>query len=318
MERRPFAAMAAHMLEGGYSPVPLRPGQKRPLFEEWDRLRTASLGLREIASIARSEPSAGLGVAGGYGGLTPIDIDVEDRDIQRAIWRALPRPSVAKRGRRGCTVFYWAPDGVAATKIKQPLGDRRYATLVEVLTTGQTVLPPTIHPETRQPFKWLTQRTLFNTRVYELPTITAGDIAAMRKALEPWAPAPTAAQITGVQLDAVEVGDRRMRALAVGLLDRVSMALAGVPVNHGRNNELFRAVCTVGKFVHHGVLARSEVESKLFSACQRNGLWQDKDCGPKGCRMTFESALRRSVNDKITLPEDSESWKKKRVFASAC
>lgn len=317
MGKRPFAAHAADLLRGGYSPVPLRPGEKRPLFEKWDHLRRSVLIPRELAELSRSAAPIGLGVAGGYGGLVPIDIDTDDEDIRRAVWRALPRPTVGKRGKRGCTAFFWSPETIPAIKVKQPLGDRRYQMLVEVLTTGQTVLPPTVHPDTAEPYKWLTQRTLFDTSVHELPLIFATDIERMRAALEPWAPLPKSEpiQFSAKELDAAKIHSRRTAALANGLLAKIAMTLARARPNSGRNNELFRASCTLGKWVHHGVLPKSQVAGALFDACRMNGLWTDKDCGPKGCLATFESGLRKSVGDKLSLPDDSDMWKRKQYVA---
>ena len=94
-----FARYAAHMLDGGYSPVPLVAGTKRPLFDNWDRLQSAALTPHEIEALCRKHP--GLGVAGGFEGLVPIDIDVDEPKIVRAILDALPPILVAKQGQKG-------------------------------------------------------------------------------------------------------------------------------------------------------------------------------------------------------------------------
>ena len=58
-----FAQFAALMLEGDYSPVPIKVGEKRPLFEKWDRLRSAALTPAEIEELCRNYPGLGLEVA---------------------------------------------------------------------------------------------------------------------------------------------------------------------------------------------------------------------------------------------------------------
>src|SRR5262245_39793852 len=75
-----FGLHAPRLLVGGYSPVPIEPGAKRPLaaIGDWSRLRTTPLTTEEIDAIAERWPNAGIGVVGGFGGNTPIDIDTDD------------------------------------------------------------------------------------------------------------------------------------------------------------------------------------------------------------------------------------------------
>src|SRR5271166_626600 len=144
-----FAQFAAFMLEGDYSPVPIKVGEKRPLFAKWDRLRSAALTPHEIEELCRKVPGLGLGVAGGFNGLIPVDVDTDDREIVSAVSSALPRPEVAKVGQRGFTAFYWDPAGaIDAMKFRHPRMDGGFDVLVEILATGQSVIPPTVHPDT--------------------------------------------------------------------------------------------------------------------------------------------------------------------------
>ena len=165
-----FGLHAPPLVRNGYSPVPIEPGSKRPLgaFGDWSRLRTTPLTDDEIAAIAAEHPNAGLGVAGGYRGLVPIDFDTEDKDILAAVNAVLPHAMIAKRGRRGATAFYRdASRTIAPRKFKARDGRM----LLEVLVTGQTVIPPTIHPETGQPYSWLTECTLFDVHIDKLPEL---------------------------------------------------------------------------------------------------------------------------------------------------
>src|SRR5690349_10484172 len=95
----PFARWAAHLLQGGYSPIPLKPGSKLPLLKGWDRLRTTALTPDEIDWYARRYPDLGIAVAGGYNGLVPVDIDAETDVVIDAICRVLPPFMVAKTGK---------------------------------------------------------------------------------------------------------------------------------------------------------------------------------------------------------------------------
>jgi hypothetical protein len=174
------------LLKNGYSPIPIEPNRKRPLgaLGDWDRLRITPLTEREIVQIYAEHPTAGLGVAGGYHGLCPIDEDTEDPEIVAAMQPVLPESLVGKRGRRGKTGFYRDPSGlIKACKFKTP----ENIMLVEVLATGQTIVPPTIHPETRQPYVYLTDCSLLDVPVEELPELPPDIVERLEVALRPWA-----------------------------------------------------------------------------------------------------------------------------------
>jgi hypothetical protein len=166
----PFGLYAPLLLRNGYSPVPIHPGSKRPLgaIGDWSRLRETALNEAEIATIAAEHPDAGIGVAGGYRGLIPIDFDTEDKEILAAINTVLPDALVAKRGRRGATSFYRDPSGLIKPRKFKGLDG---GMLLELLVTGQTVIPPTVHPESGEPYTWLTDYTLFDVCIDELPEL---------------------------------------------------------------------------------------------------------------------------------------------------
>jgi hypothetical protein len=165
-----FELHAPLLRRNGYSPVPIEPGEKRPLgaIGDWNRLRATPLTDDDIARVGKMYPYAGVGVVGGYRGLVPIDIDTEDQEIRAAIDRVLPDYLVAKRGRRGFTVFYRDPKGlIRPRKFKKADGSM----IMELLTTGQVVIPPTLHPETQRPYQWVTEYTLLQVHIDELPEL---------------------------------------------------------------------------------------------------------------------------------------------------
>ena len=117
----PFAQFAACALKLGYSPLPLH--GKRPIFEKWDRLRFGALTPTEIEELCRKYLALNLGVAGGFRGLAPIDVDTEDREIMLAVVKALPPVKVAKTGRKGFTAFYRDATGlIEGAKFRRPNG----------------------------------------------------------------------------------------------------------------------------------------------------------------------------------------------------
>jgi hypothetical protein len=321
MNASPFAQWAEHLLDGGYSPVPLRPGMKRPLEKMlsgrgWDSVRETALTPAEIGGLTRKHPGLGLGVAGGFNGLVPVDVDTVNPRIVYATISALPELTVNKVGRRGFTAFFRDPTGsIPGLKFKKPLGGGKFDMLVEILATGQTVLPPTIHPDTQKSYRWITLKTLFNLEVNRLPIITPAHIARLKEALSPWLPAERPQEPSLCHSGPVPpVSGNRMQAYANAILANEMRALASMAPNSGRNRRLFDASCKLGKFVFHDVIARHEVEEALLGACRENGLWNDADCGPKGCAATLRSGLNKSRNDPPPmLPEPRQEGRLRRA-----
>ena len=295
----PFAATASLLLQAGYSPIPIEPGDKRPLaaLGGWDRLRTTPLTLDAIAVFEATHPNAGVGVAGGFSGLVPIDFDTEDEDILAAVRSALPEPLVDKKGRRGVTSFFYDPSGsIKARKFK----DVRGAMLVEILTTGQSVIPPTSHPETAKPYRWLTECTLLDVQATELPKLSPQVIERLEKVLQPWL-APTRRYVQRTPTISQPPSSERMRAYAEAARDSEVRALSKASKG-GRNHHLFQSACRLGKYVHHGVLDESQVVEPLLEGAASNGLLADD--GRRGCENTIASGLRKAEGDHLPLLED--------------
>ena len=199
MSQSPFAETAPAMIAGGYSPVPIAPagdhdwspeGKEPGRLDhrsdgevEWVRLRGWQV-FRERQAHPRtvaywsSWPDAGIGLACGFGGVVAVDID--DEALVEPLLAVLPRIMVAKRGRKGLTAFYRAAWGPPSKNYKT--ADKRG--LLDFLAAGkQTVLPPTIHPETRKKYEWIDERTLLNTPLSDLPVLTREHHAEMEEVL---------------------------------------------------------------------------------------------------------------------------------------
>ena len=282
---------------------------------DWSRLRDTPLTEAEIAIIATEHRNAGLGVAGGYRGLIPLDIDTEDREILAAINAALPEAIVAKSGRRGATVFFRDPSGLIKAR---KLRGRHGGMLLEVLTTGQTVIPPTLHSETGRPYVWMSECTLFDVSIDELPELPPRFDERLEEALKAWLPPPTEYKRQKANDVAPPPCERRMRAYAEAALEGERLELAGMPPKSGRNQRLFDASCRLGKFVHHGILALHELETALLGgACTSNGLIRED--GTKACSATLASGLRKAQGDELPLledraPSDEHPQRSKRIF----
>jgi hypothetical protein len=293
----PFVAHAHQLIENGYSPLAIKPGTKRPLCDKWDSFRTEVIKAEEIDATAQVWPAAGLAVAGGYNGLVPIDVDTEDEAIRAIIRKKLPTALVVKKGNRGATAFYRGR--VRARKLLGIAGHH----LVEVLTSGQAVVPPTVHPDTRQPYRWMTERTLFNTRVDELPEVTEADLTRLEEELKPYLkPQETYKNANGAAHKASGTSDKRLRAYAESALDDEAKKLAGMGQGSGRNRALYDAACKLGNYVHHGVLTEGEVRTALLAACDADGLL--KDDGLRQCEASITSGLKKAKGDPLREPPD--------------
>ena len=143
-----------------WSLVPIPPGSKGPRTVGWNRRETA---LRSQADLPQGH---GIGLAHAYSGTMALDIDdwataapmlgLFGVDLQ-ALYDA-PDAVIVDSGRPGHgKLLYAMPFGLALATKKIELDGRtiyelRCAT-AEGLTV-QDVLPPTIHPETQQPYRW--------------------------------------------------------------------------------------------------------------------------------------------------------------------
>jgi hypothetical protein len=186
-----FAQIAARLIERGYAAVPIIPGTKRPgvlINGHWtglSRWQTRYNGgpPSETELACWGEGDAGVGVVGGYRGLVPVDVDTDAPAIRSALDAILPRTSVRKVGRRGETLFYFAPH-VAASK-KWIIDGQ---TIVELIGPGrQTVIPPTIHPDTNAPYRWTGTEGLDALAPDELPLLPVDIVDQINAALAAYA-----------------------------------------------------------------------------------------------------------------------------------
>lgn len=178
-----YALWGAKLIERGYCAVPAAPGTKVPgtivggrwmRMEKWaQRYRDRLPGEREIESWERAGTGGVCLVCGQASqGIVAIDIDT-DASVG-PVSGALPFTPVRKRGRKGETLFFRNPHGVASKSFTLIRPDKTRERLVDVLAEGrQTVLPPTIHPDTGQPYYWSGDFGLSEIDPADLPELPA-------------------------------------------------------------------------------------------------------------------------------------------------
>ena len=292
MSANVFAQHALQLLDLGYSPVPLK-SDRNPLSlhnvrpgRQWNSLRTEPLSRAEIDTISSYRWPVGIGVAGGFDGLVPADIDTDDRGVFAAIAKVLPKPIVWRKGSKGGLTFLRTEDAsLLANGIKFLLPSGK--PLVEILTTGVATIPPTMHPKIRDSYRWLTDPTLLTVPASDHPIITAEHVPALRQALSPWCPPPKVYTPPPTKVDRTQVSETRYETYAKTCLENAVAELSRMSA--GRNWALFGAVSFIGKFVANGVIDEREVMSALMDACRANGYMTKPDAGPRKCESSIRS-----------------------------
>ena len=200
-EASPYARAAGRLRDMGYHAMPAKPGEKVPghfeagrwsfmaRWQDWcGRMPPEFLHERW-----ESWPDAGVCIA--HGQLVGADVDTDRTDVAAAVVAALGPSPVRRRGRKGWMGYYrpgsgcgelgarlrWYDPDVCITGED---GRRSWPPLVELLLHGaQSVVPPTIHPDTGRPYIWLTPDTLEDTPLGDLPELPPDPVARLDAAL---------------------------------------------------------------------------------------------------------------------------------------
>jgi hypothetical protein len=218
-----YAELSERLIERGYGALPIMPGTKRPGFlfagcwiglANWQRRFNNNGAPSPMDRIGWGAGDAGLGVVGGYHGLVAIDVDTDDPAVTAALRTVLPPSPVRKRGQKGETSFYYGPE-IEKSQSWDIDGKR----VVDLIGPGrQTVLPPTIHPDTMQPYRWLTSETLEDVAPDDLPALPADIAEQITAALTPLGyhsePAPHAVNGSGSDSPYRQLNDQALANLA--------------------------------------------------------------------------------------------------------
>lgn len=204
--RGPYAEFGPKLVERGYAALPVMPGTKRPgerrngtwvgMFD-WQQRYSQRLPTEFETCHWSSAEDAGLCVVTGAasGDLIGIDIDTDDPAIKAAIRAVLPPTPAIKVGQKGETLFYRGPGVPSRSYNQYDATGARLCRLVDLIGPGrQTVLPPTIHPDTGQPYRWVGERALVDLDPGELPELPADIGDRIGEALKPFGYRPEPAK----------------------------------------------------------------------------------------------------------------------------
>lgn len=242
----PYARVGATLVDQGWHAIPCRPGSKRPgVFiggywhgmtawnEYCDRLPTDD----EVEQWAKW-PAAGVCVALDHH-VKVVDIDTDDEDIREALAAVIPDSPVKKRGLKGYSAFFrGSPDIISRAFSISVFG--RQERIVDLLAYGkQTVCPPTVHPDTDEPYLWLDE-PLEHYSVDQLPMLDDDIAEKIEGVLSRFGYAPPI-QHKYVAVEASDTIWREINDLALANLDMWVPDL-NLPMTKRSNDGRYRAV----------------------------------------------------------------------------
>lgn len=171
-----FGDFAMKYYEAGYSVIPLIEADKRPAIDEWSKYCEQMPTNEEIERWESEFPNANIGFClGKASNICAVDFDMTFgpcEEIENFLLGYLPPTPLVKKGKKGWTRFYKYNDE-PAKKFNKKSGDTQQR-MIDFLSHGnQTVAPPSIHPETKQPYVWLFEDAV-NINVVDLPSLPTG------------------------------------------------------------------------------------------------------------------------------------------------
>lgn len=162
MQPSPYSQTGERLIDMGYSAIPIMPGSKRPgnMSDrkwygdmDWNRF-CDRLPTHYETGVWNKWPDAGVCVVLDHN-IKVIDVDTDDPEIRAAVMEVIPPPTVIKRGQKGFSAFYRGSPAIVNRPINLRLPGGFESRIVDLLAYGrQTVLPPTIHPDTGKPYEW--------------------------------------------------------------------------------------------------------------------------------------------------------------------
>ena len=172
-----FRDEAPRYFESGYSVVPA--SGKRVFEKEWTKYCHTQASEEAFERWCEERADFNIGLClGPASGVIAFDLDTDDPEIKSMAKTFLPPTPVVKVGKKGFSMFYQY-NGEASREIKVGLHH-----VADLLSDGrQTIVPPSIHPETKKPFRWI-HEDLSSMGAGELPALDPASLQRFEVALE--------------------------------------------------------------------------------------------------------------------------------------
>ena len=174
-----LARHGATLLEAGYDIIPIKRGDKRPPFEEWQHIRADRNMLAGWLDDGYGRCGVGIITAN-----TPaVDIDVRDEDVARHMEEWVHENIAMAPVRVGLP-----PKRLLLFRTDEPfrkinstiyLDDEGRSTKVEILGDGQQFVAYHIHPDTGEPYEWLYKDGPLVTDACDLPVLSVEQARAI-------------------------------------------------------------------------------------------------------------------------------------------
>jgi len=283
----------ARLCQLGLTPVLL--AGKRPILENWQRFQVDAVDQRDLMGPEHERPilltpeilhawlvqypKSNVGVRTGR---QIICLDFDDESIWPLIRDLVPRTRAVKFGARGFTLIYRQSASDPVVRSRGFVNRFTKRMMLEVLAHGrQTVLPPSIHPDTGKPYQWTMIGDWGDEPLTEmcevdgLGSLAQCEIDAIEARLQ-------AHGLTGAVRERGEATGRpitdadrpRYQAIMGIKLNEKLGELSGA-ARGGRQAALNGLCYAMSPYVREGFIAEGELEEVVRQACEVNGLLAD-------------------------------------------
>lgn len=162
-------------LDNGYQIIPIKPGTKRPPFDQWEDIRADKRTLARWLENGRGDHGVGILAC-----KTPlVDIDCRDRQIVRQMIAFTEKLCGATLQRVGLApktgLLYRTDRPFKKVNSKTYVDDEGKTHKVEILGDGQQFVAFAIHPDTKEPYRWTDRKSPHNTAWASLHTLDRDD-----------------------------------------------------------------------------------------------------------------------------------------------
>jgi hypothetical protein len=173
-----FAKWAPIYRECGFWPRPISPNTKACHARDWQKSDPEiALDVRERWLNDQGRHGVGLLTGSPFPDGTALGaLDVDHADYAPLARALLRDPPCGRVGKKGAVFFVRVRGRLSNPEFRVQGNDgTRYGKVAECLFVKKLCLiPPTIHPETKQPYRWI-GRALHEVNFIELPIMEMGD-----------------------------------------------------------------------------------------------------------------------------------------------